>query len=63
LPTLKKQKMTPGQSEEILDEFIAVQISRELGSAITETQHNLPFGFLRGGQVGHSEVLLLMDAV
>jgi hypothetical protein len=26
-------------------------------------QHNSPFGFLRGGQVGDSEVLLLMDAV
>jgi hypothetical protein len=26
-------------------------------------QHNSPFRSLGGGQVGHSEVLLLMDAV
>jgi transglutaminase-like putative cysteine protease len=30
---------------------------------ITKTQHNSPSGYLRGGQVGDSEVLLVMDAV
>ena len=47
----------------LLYELTAVQISREYGSAIAKTQHNSPSGSLRGGQVGHSQVRVLIDAV
>lgn len=43
--------------------IITVQISWEPGSIIAKTQHKLPSGSLRGGQVGYSQVRFLVPAV
>jgi hypothetical protein len=43
--------------------IIAVPINWEHASVIAKTQHNSTSGSLRGGQVDHFPVRLLIDAV